>query len=48
MTTDLLLSKAIDGFLIARRADGYSPNILGQYRWALTMLIKAGDLPLKK
>lgn len=46
MTTDLLLSKAIEGFLIARRADGYSPKTIEQYRWALKMLLELGDLPI--
>lgn len=48
MTTDLLLSQAIEGFFIARRADGYSPKTLYQYDWALKMLLEMGDLPLKQ
>ncbi|MEM4235305.1 MAG: tyrosine-type recombinase/integrase [Candidatus Methanomethylicaceae archaeon] len=48
MTADLLLSKAIEGFLIARRADGYAPQTLEQYQWALKMLLEFGDLPLSR
>ncbi len=48
MTTDLLLSQAIEGFFIARRADGYSPKTLYQYDWALKMLLEMGDLPIKQ
>jgi site-specific recombinase XerD len=49
------LNKAIEGYLIARTADGYSPETLIMYRWALELIcsqigtldvekIKAGDL----
>ena len=48
MNTDTLLSKAIEGFLLARAADGYSPATLEQYRWALKMLLEMGDKPLKQ
>jgi len=48
MTTDILLSKAIEGFLLARSADGYSPSTLEQYKWALKMLLEMGDKPLKQ
>lgn len=44
MTADILLSQAIDGFLIARAADGYSSATLDQYRWALKMLLEQGDI----
>ncbi len=43
MTADILLSQAIEGFLIARAADGYSPFSLKQYQWALKMLLEMGD-----
>lgn len=48
MTADFLLSQALEGFYIARAAEGYSPATLEQYRWALTMLLQYGDLPLQK
>jgi integrase/recombinase XerD len=48
MTTDILLSKAIEGFLLARSADGYSPGTLEQYKWALKMLLEMGDKPLQQ
>ena len=47
-TRDLLLSQAIEGFFMARRADGYSPHTLEQYKWALDMLISFGDKPLRQ
>lgn len=40
MTTDLLLSQALEGFYMARRADGYSPETLKQYDWALSRWTK--------
>lgn len=40
MTPDLLLSQAIEGFNLARRADGYSPGTLLQYNWALSRWLK--------
>ncbi len=47
-TKDLLLSQAVDGFLMARRADGYSPQTLEQYKWALDMLVQFVDKPLRQ
>ncbi|MEZ0396843.1 MAG: tyrosine-type recombinase/integrase [Anaerolineales bacterium] len=47
-TKDLLLSRAIEGFLMARRADGYSPQTVEQYQWALSMLIQFVDKPLRQ
>jgi integrase/recombinase XerD len=47
-TKDLLLSQAIEGFLMARRADGYSPQTVEQYQWALSMLVKFMDKPLRQ
>lgn len=47
-TKDLLLSQAVDGFLMARRADGYSPQTLEQYKWALDMFIQFVDKPLRQ
>jgi integrase/recombinase XerD len=34
------LHKAIEGFLISRTADGYSPATLEMYRWALALLVR--------
>ncbi|GAP05917.1 site-specific recombinase XerD [Anaerolinea thermolimosa] len=47
-TSGLLLSQAVHGFLMARRADGYSPQTLNQYQWALDMLIRFSDMPLQQ
>lgn len=47
-TKDLLLSQAVEGFLMARRADGYSPQTVDQYAWALSMLVKFMDKPLRQ
>ncbi len=47
-TKGLLLSQTIEGFLIARRADGYSPQTIDQYRWALSMLRQVVDKPLRQ
>jgi integrase/recombinase XerD len=47
-TKDLLLSQATEGFLMARRADGYSPHTLEQYKWALDMLTAFVDKPLRQ
>lgn len=47
-TKDLLLSQAIEGFLMARRADGYSPQTVEQYQWALSMLGQVVDKPLRQ
>ena len=38
MTIDLLLSDAVEGFFLARQADGYSPDTLLQYQWGLNKL----------
>ena len=46
MTVDILLSQAIEGFLLARLADGYSPASIAQYRWGLNMLVAKIDKPL--
>lgn len=49
ITKDLLLFQAIEGFLMARRADGYSPQTVEQYQWALSMLKKQiEDKPLRQ
>jgi hypothetical protein len=41
------LSKAMEGFLIARTAEGYSPETLKIYRWALTVMVNhLNDPPL--
>lgn len=47
-TKDLLLSQAIEGFLMARRADGYSPQTIAQYAWALNMLKQFVDKPMRQ
>lgn len=38
VTTDILLSQAVEGFLLARLADGYSPSTIAQYGWGLKMV----------
>jgi integrase/recombinase XerD len=49
MTHDLLLSQALDGFYMARRADGYSPDTIDQYSWALSRwLAFIGDKPVQE
>lgn len=49
MTHDLLLSQALEGFYLARRADGYSPDTIDQYDWALSRWLKfIGDKPVKE
>lgn len=49
MTTDLLLSQAVDGFALARLADGYSESTIEQYKWGLHYLVlSTGDLSIKK
>lgn len=35
---DILLSQAIEGFLLARAADGYAPDTIDQYRWGLAKI----------
>jgi len=47
-TKDILLSQTIEGFLMARRADGYSPQTLNQYKWALDMLTAFVDKPIRQ
>lgn len=43
----LLFSRAIDGFLMARSADGYSAQTVAQYRWALERLAeRVGEKPV--
>lgn len=39
MTPVPLLSQALEGFYMSRRADGYSPKTLEQYSWALSRLL---------
>lgn len=39
MSDPLLLSDALQGFYMARRADGYSPDTIEQYSWALSKWI---------
>lgn len=46
MTRDILLSQAIEGFIVARQADGYSPDTLSQYRWGLKFLSPYFSLPI--
>jgi integrase/recombinase XerD len=49
MTADLLLSQVIDGFLLARTADGYSLSTIDQYKWGLHyFLLSTGDIPLSQ
>lgn len=49
MTIELLLSQAIEGFLLARTADGYSPSTIAQYKWGLDRFLKhCGDKPIKE
>lgn len=48
MTPDLLLSQALEGFYMARRAEGYSPSTIAQYDWGLSRWMKhIGDKQLK-
>ena len=47
MTGDLMLSKAIEGFLMARGADGYSADTLVQYKWAWKKVLAVVDKPLE-
>ena len=45
----MLLSKAVEGFLFSKSADGLSSNILGIYRWALDKLIRfTHDKPVEE
>lgn len=39
------LSKAVEGFIIARLADGYSSNATDSYSCALNFLIESLDIP---
>jgi len=39
MTRDLLLSTLLEGFLLARKAEGYSEGALTQYEWGIERLI---------
>lgn len=49
MTTDLLLSKQLEGFLLARKAEGYSPGALTQYEWGIErLLFVIGNKPINK
>jgi len=46
MTVDLLLSKAIEVFLIARLSDSYSKATISQYKWALDRFVNQEDKSL--
>lgn len=47
MNGDMMLSTALTGFILARKADGYSTGGLGQYEWALERLVHViGDKPI--
>lgn len=48
LQNSLTLAQAVDGFLLARRAEGLSSNTIDQYRWACQKLAGhlAGDPPL--
>lgn len=49
MTSDLLLKQAMQGFYLARRADGYSPDTIRQYDWALSRWATfTGDKPINE
>jgi len=48
MTTGILLSQAIEGFLLARAADGYSPSTLSQYKWGLDFVTSEISKPVKE
>lgn len=46
---DLLLSQLIEGFVLARQADGYSPHTIEQYKWGLKLLLEnTGDVPISQ
>ncbi len=49
MSSDLLLSQVLQGFYLARRADGYSAGTIQQYDWALSRWLKfLGDKPMRQ
>lgn len=49
MTTDILLSQAIEGFALARTADGYSSATIEQYKWGLHyFILSTGDVPINQ
>jgi integrase/recombinase XerD len=50
MTANRLpLSRAVDGFLLARTADGYSTSTIDQYRWALERMVgRVGEKSLSE
>lgn len=49
MSSDLLLSQVLEGFYLARRADGYSSGTIMQYQWALSRWLKfIGDKPMRQ
>ncbi len=48
MTTGILLSQTIEGFLLARAADGYSPSTLSQYKWGLDFVTSEISKPVKE
>jgi site-specific recombinase XerD len=44
----MVLSKAVEGFLITRTAEGYSQDTLRIYKWALSNLVEyLGDPEIK-
>jgi site-specific recombinase XerD len=48
MSSDLLLSQVLEGFYLARRADGYSPGTIQQYDWALSRWLNfLSDKPMR-